>query len=463
MAVAAALLVAATHVQAQTQYVQPQAQYLPPQTQYVQPQVQYVPPQTQYPQAPQGTYVPQQAQANPNVNWQNYLPVQTACNSPGCAPSVQYQSAPCDTGAAYPTAGCATYSTAPAYDASLAVPACDVACAPPITTRWIISGGAMFITREPQDSYTFSYDSANEDDQYVDAADADMEFSSGIEAMIGRYDTCTNIGWQLSYWQLFAGDQTTQQLGSDLSPGFLDGIRNYDQLDYTGGGVGDGATAADNVNAAQIHRLTRSWDMYNVEANVFYIMPQSECGRLWHFRSLCGLRYVKFRESLLFESDPSETMIDGDADEYRIDITTDNQLYGFQLGGITERYLGCKWCLQMSAKAGLYNNHQQLSYFEGGSAGAATINNGPNAGQMMRVNASDDDLSFLGEFGIGVTRQLGCSWRLGAEYRMLGVTGLALPTDQIYFDTRGINDVRVIDNDGSLLLHGAIVRLERCF
>ncbi|QDU59056.1 BBP7 family outer membrane beta-barrel protein [Aeoliella mucimassa] len=464
IAVAAALLVAATQVHAQTPYPQTyQGSY---------PTAQTVPPAQIY-----GNVPPAQPQVGGNVNWQNYLSTHVANNTPTVAPVIQYESVPQpqpqpqmqmqqqmqnqalpsydSVAPAYGNACCETY---PACD----VP-CQVTCTPPITARWIASVGAMFVTREPQDSYTFSYDSANEANQYVDAADADMEFSSGVEASIGRFDACSNYGWQVTYWQLFPGDESTQQLGADLSPGFLDGIRNYDQLDYSGGGVGDGATAADNVNNAQIHRLTRSWDLYNLEASGVFLMPQPQCGSLWHFRTLTGFRYLKFSESLLFESDPSETMIDGDADEYRIAISTDNQLCGFQLGGITERYVGSRWCVQMIAKAGLYNNHAQLNYFEGGSAGAATINNGPNAGQSMRVNTSTNDLAFLGEFGVGVTRRIGSAWRLGADYRMIGATGIALPTDQIYFDTRGINDVRVIDNDGSLLLHGATVRLERCF
>lgn len=347
----------------------------------------------------------------------------------------------------------------PSYGAS----ACAAPCFVPRPVYWNASAGALLLTRVAQDSYTFSYDSANENVQFVDAADADMDFSPGVEVSLGRYDFCKCVGWQATYWQLLPEEQMTQYLGSALSPGSLDGIRNYDQLDYSGGGVGDGPTAADNVNAAQLHRLTRDWEVYNIEANRVVLFGQP-CGcSPWQFQSLCGFRFFKFKESLLFASDPSETMIDGDADEYRIDVRTDNQLYGLQLGGVSERCLSRRWSLRLLAKAGVYGNHAELDYFEGGTAGAAVINNGPNAGQTMRVHASDDDLAFLGEFGAGVTCRLGCRWRLGADYRILGATGLALPTDQIYFDTRGINDVRVLDNDGSLLLHGAFVRLEYCF
>ena len=44
-------------------------------------------------------------------------------------------------------------------------------------------------------------------------------------------------------------------------------------------------------------------------------------------------------------------------------------------------------------------------------------------------------------------------------YRAVAVTGVALPTNQIYPDLRGINDVRVLDANGDLVLHGAYAEL----
>ncbi|WP_425396464.1 BBP7 family outer membrane beta-barrel protein [Aeoliella sp.] len=429
--------------------------------------------QVNYTQAPAGNY-----HAAPSAGeWQSYIApsapqqgyrVASAYQTPPQGYTLPNYSATAYNMPAYNVAnhqgygsysGCDTCNTGVAYGGC--EPCCPPpACAPcptPCTRCWFASLGALFITREPQDSYTFSYDSANEDDQYVDAADCDMSFSPGVEASVGWYDCCTNTGFELTYWQLLPGDESTQMLGADLAPGFLDGIRNYDQLDYNGG------TADASVNAAVIHRLTRSWDVYNVEANRLIVFRNDGCGSPWRFQSVAGFRYFKFKETLGFVSDPSETIIDGDADEYRIDIRTDNQLIGFQLGGITERCIGQRWTVRLIGKAGLYNNHITMNYFEGGSAGAAVINNGPNAGQAMVVNTSTNDLAFLGEFGAGVACRVGSRWRLGADYRVVGATGLALPTDQIYFDTRGINDVRVIDSNGSLLLHGAFVRAERSF
>jgi hypothetical protein len=46
---------------------------------------------------------------------------------------------------------------------------------------------------------------------------------------------------------------------------------------------------------------------------------------------------------------------------------------------------------------------------------------------------------------------------------VLGVSGVALPTNQIYHDLRGTNDVQLLNTNGSLLLHGVFVGAERVF
>ena len=165
------------------------------------------------------------ASAQQQVNWQAYVASQpaTAAAQPEATPDYGYGQAAGN--------GCVD-------------PACTVGCDLPTCSTpsaiWNVSTGALFLTREPQDSYTFSFDSANEANQYVDAADADMDIGFGMETVIGRYDCCCRSGWQLGYWQLFPGSESTAAFGADLAPGFLDGIRNYDQVDYSGGGAGDG-------------------------------------------------------------------------------------------------------------------------------------------------------------------------------------------------------------------------------
>jgi hypothetical protein len=51
-------------------------------------------------------------------------------------------------------------------------------------------------------------------------------------------------------------------------------------------------------------------------------------------------------------------------------------------------------------------------------------------------------------------------WSAIAGYRAVGASGVALPTNQIYPDLRGINDVENIDSNGHVILHGGYAGIE---
>ena len=79
------------------------------------------------------------------------------------------------------------------------------------------------------------------------------------------------------------------------------------------------------------------------------------------------------------------------------------------------------------------------------------------------VDNDKETVSFLGEIFFGATYCVGTRWSASAGYRAIAVTGLGLPTDQIYPDLRGINDALSIESNGSLVLHGAYVGAQFCF
>jgi opacity protein-like surface antigen len=133
----------------------------------------------------------------------------------------------------------------------------------------------------------------------------------------------------------------------------------------------------------------------------------------------------------------------------------DNNLVGFQVGGEGEFCLTPGLTLDFGTKFGIYGNRIQHFSQIGGAAGVATINNGPNLGRQFRVDNSKNDVSFLAELNLGAEYCLTDCWTLTGGYRAVAVTGVALPTNQIYPDLRGIQDVELIASNGSLILHGA--------
>jgi hypothetical protein len=336
-------------------------------------------------------------------------------------------------------------------------PACDspAVCGCGSSAVWSVSGGALFLIRDDENAHPFSYDDPNEDRQYLFNRDADFGAAPGFEARVTRFDCCTQSACEFVYWQLFPSDEEATVYGSDLT-GNLSAILNYDQLDYNG-------TTADNfTNNAYAHRLRRDMDVYNAELNQAFVRGGS-CECRHSIASLYGLRFFKFDEDLQFASDPNDGEFTGEIDELYHDVEVENNLFGFQLGGFGEYKISHSLGLVCGAKAGVFANFAEGYSRIGGAAGTAVINNGPNAGRSWIVDTDKEDLAMLAEVILGLQYQVGCNWRIGADYRVIGVSGVALPTNQIYSDTRGINDVERLATNGSLILHGAFLRLERFF
>lgn len=329
-------------------------------------------------------------------------------------------------------------------------PAC---CPPPVC--WAVSVGALMLARDHGNNYYYSYDESSEDLQYLNPKqDADFGGAPGFEVALTRFDPCRQTAVELVYWQLFPSDETATLLGSNLA-GDMSAILDYSQLDYNGG------AANLSTDVAFAHRLRREMNIYNVEFNHATMMSGC-CNRGVTLSSLAGFRLFRFDEDLSFGSDPNDAVFDYENDELYYDINTQNTLVGYQLGGYVCRPLGRCLSFSAGAKAGLYVNFAESNSNIGGAAGTAVINNGPNAGRDWRVNSSKEDLAMMAEFSMGVIYQKHC-WRIGADYRVIGVSGVAMPTDQIYPDLRGINDVELLATNGELILHGAFLRLERCF
>jgi hypothetical protein len=115
------------------------------------------------------------------------------------------------------------------------------------------------------------------------------------------------------------------------------------------------------------------------------------------------------------------------------------------------------------AKAGVFANDADARSTIGGAAGVATINNGPNDGVAWDISAHKDAVAMIAEVQAGIACAVSPTWRLRGDYRVIGISGVALPTNQIYQDLRGVQDVRLISANGDLILHGVFVGVERTY
>lgn len=349
--------------------------------------------------------------------------------------------------------GADCYGSVNSCDTAAACPTMN--CCPPII--WEVYGGPLLMWRDDENHYFYSYDSAIESNQYLDSREAYDEFLPGFEVGFRRFNCCTCKGWEGVYWGLFPGDDSASVYSTDVT-GNLDPVLDYSQLDY------NGATADNFTNAAQVHRVTRYSEIHNAELNRLWGV--SGCGSScspWQVNTLAGFRYFRVKDYLEFAADTEDTVFNRDPDELYYSVDTENDLYGGQIGAEIIRRTAGRLSFTGGMKAGVFCNSASATSWIGGSAGTAVINNGPNNGREWLVTAEKDDVAFLGEAKAGLAYQIGQHWRIMSDYRVIGVSGLALPTNQIYPDLRGINDVELLKTNGSLFLHGVFFGSEWIF
>jgi len=410
------------------------------------------------------------------------------------------------------------------------------------TSPWFIGFGGLAMTRDNENHYLFSYDSANESLQLTNARNANFDWAGGLEVNFGRMFNCGQNAVEAVYWGLFPSDGVTTTTDGDVV-GNLNGILNWDQLNYGLDPLLAPRTADEFVNNSTMHMVQRQSEIHNIEVNLLTFLQggygaggaygmyggacgkggcggaacgnaacggtssckggascggashgggcggtsrggyagrttslaglgyggalggYGVCGSRWSHDWLVGVRFFSFRDHLLFGAEETGgNGAFGDEDDeiyYNIDIT--NHLVGAQLGFSGAYAVSCQCSLDYGVKLGLFGNQISHTSEIGGSQGVATINNGPNAGLDFFVQNTKKDVAFLGEANLGVSWRFGNCWSAKVGYRAVAVTGVALPTNQIYHDLRGIQDVRWVDSNGSLILHGGYARAEYRF
>jgi hypothetical protein len=337
-------------------------------------------------------------------------------------------------------------------------------CLPPIYA----SVGALVMTRDDENAHFFSYDTGWESRQLVDSRETNFDFASGIDIRIGRQWCCGLRAVEFVYWGVYPRDSAAPfpEAGSTVATrwdvyGQLNGILNWDDVSY------NGSTGDWSVNNAVAHGAFRESEFHNVEVNLLQLLggPMVDacgtgvsgsvcCPPRWRHRWLAGLRFFKFRDELVFGADTVDGVFTGAPEEIYYHLQTENYLYGIQLGHLTTLCVTQRLGLDLGIRFGLFQNRIEHEQMIGGTAGIAYINNGPHYGQLFYIESEKNDVAGMGQLDLGVSYNLTPRWTVSVGYRIVAVSGVALPTAQIYPDIRGTNDGVLVDSNGSLLLHG---------
>ena len=160
------------------------------------------------------------------------------------------------------------------------------------------------------------------------------------------------------------------------------------------------------------------------------------------FTWLAGFRYIELDDT--FRADLVDAVISNPTVTF--DTTTQNRLYGFQLGVEAFLWQRGRLSVDATAKGAILHN-----------SGAQTSRLGTPAFQTPAFG-SKDHVSLLGEANLIVRYSLLDSMWIRAGYGVLLVDDLALATDQM--NATSFATGQGIDIDGTVFYHGAFLGLE---
>jgi hypothetical protein len=269
---------------------------------------------------------------------------------------------------------------------------------------------------------------------------------------------------ELVYWGLFP---TTSRIHSFDN---LNSTIDFGDLDY------NGANANAAFNNAQLQQVAHSWNFNSVEANIVgncngwgpFGCGMCGCcrgsgGGPWGFGYTAGFRYLNFSDRFVFSSSPTFDLNDPAAANYL--VATNNNLFGFQLGGGISFCITNRLTAYVIGKAGVYDNSVTALQRVYGTQGNAVINNGSFAGQDFVVRTAPlATLATSGQIDLGGRWAITNNWTANFGYRVLGLAGVA--TTDVNIHTQNFHDVNGIaftSRCGSVVLHGVYAGAVYCW
>ena len=319
-------------------------------------------------------------------------------------------------------------------------------CLPAPCCPWFASASWLILGRDKPNYLWTSYESGNEPNQLRHPWG--MEWTNGGEIQFGRRFCCDQWGLELSYWTI----DPMHSFSSITNASGVSTTLRVSEIEFAG------VNGVDLFDNAAEHRLWRRNEFHNVELNLIrYTMP-SCCGGPWDFSCSAGVRFFRFEENLKFGSLEGGCSWgqDGGIHEAYLDDNIENNLLGVQFGCDARYNCWGNLGFFLSPKFGIYNNrieHKFQAYRGDGTVANPTAASGVT--DSYPVESSTDVFSFLTEVDVGLDWQISANWSARVGYRVVAVTGVGLADNQIPTYVVDIPEIRDIDHNGNLLLHGA--------
>lgn len=335
------------------------------------------------------------------------------------------------------------------------------------------------------------------------SASVEPETSVGFDISAGKYLCCGQYGIGMTY-MLWNPDRETRTVTG--TPGTIRAsMPAYNQITIDPDGAGAGTagivyeiidgTDAGYAGAAAM-RASRDVSFQGIEVNLFSFGLMGArrasyagcCPNKLGIGSLCGLghngcrgyggaagplaracngrvrvmtshgfRWMQIEDELELAYNIDGTVGYQAGDIYE-NVDIENNLYGYQFGGVLTYCLSSRLNLNIGGKFGIYGNHAEKRHRVGSLTSLAYQNGAP----LNVISSSDSDtvLSTLGELDLGLGYRIGCAWTVRGGYRLMGITGVATAFDSLPTGYATLADAAAVHADDSYLLHGGYVGLE---
>ena len=347
--------------------------------------------------------------------------------------------------------------------------------------NWFVSMNGLIFNRNDDENLLLTYQTGD-GQGLLYSRNADMDWSGGLELRFGRYFHGGNSALEAVYWGIYPDRQAATVYGAGAA-GLLETTLAFDSLAIDPAGVN--AAVSTYFTGAEFHQIRRSYEAHNIELNLLGLACGgcggcggcaasscaggcvsggcNSCGGGPVFTWLMGPRFLRFREDFLYASDLVDTVFTGTADELAYHIDVENNLVGFQVGGLADFCLGCRMGFHTGIKVGVYGNdinHSQ--HICTGDAVFAEVSDAasPFDGEVYNIHSGATDVSMIGELDLGMSYRISSCWSANVGYRAVAISGIALSTSQIptdFFDN--IAGVRNVNTSSDLILHGLYMGL----
>lgn len=334
------------------------------------------------------------------------------------------------------------------------------------SNRWFGGVNALVMTRNHHSGLITATDQVGNILQGSCATN--MGYTGGIDATLGRMFGCDGThGIMVNYWGLYPQTRCSEVTGiNDINTPIQYSNLQYD--DGLGGGV---LPYANRHNGVCIQKIEEKTTINSFEVN--FIGNMGCNSTFWGNNAGCygagcngsrlsmgwaaGIRYFQFNEGFGIYSDTTDQLIDGDQAEACYHIQTRNNMLGFQLGSGLNYCVTNRLSLYGMTRVGIFGNNVSQCQYATGTQGDAWVNGGVYNGQAYRVSGRTTDLAFIGQLDLGARWQVSRCWSVNAGYRIVGLTGVALATQQVPTDFGNLGIASVVNNNGSAILNGAYI------